>query len=565
MIKCRIIPELVEIWSAYDTAAENFPDTLEPDSVEGRREIISSALNYIKDNGVVPSQQSLGMLQNELIRYDRDNYEGLFGFATNEKETRDLIEQNWDIVSIDEDAKNIAPEANDFPQAPIPSISEGLDSIFDNINDQSRFVRHFQNELTRFAFVNYNLNKLISTNRDLNDSIRMYKNQIFQELAKEIGSPVTQMYAGREFQLEAYNDLIRDARIYFFEDVKDGVFVSTDQDRINAYNKYVILTNFDGFLLRYSKNIIQVARGFVGGHIDPKAGYKYTFNLGKHIKQDYNNELQDINEHVNGAVQMFVNSIPMVDEHNNPTGQYVEFKTFNSLTRIFRNISENNPGITREIRNNPREAIKEIINIAYNNSKTYFKGNDATLYPTFRSVRHAVFDVTNPSSLASLESSITSPDQMNLFSMVLNHINKTSPVSYLQYKYNPETGKYVVSYLDSEAISQKRTDLEKHLMIQSTYDNFSDIFSKHSIAPVEDADGVVSNITFNIGGAHYNYNLSNKALTKNGTIVQDYLSELLSNRSGWGQFFSDVMRKPIDATFIETATEVNDAEDLKDS
>ena len=348
MIKCRIIPELVEIWSAYDTAAENFPDTLEPDSVEGRREIISSALNYIKDNGVVPSQQSLGMLQNELIRYDRDNYEGLFGFATNEKETRDLIEQNWDIVSIDEDAKNIAPEANDFPQAPIPSISEGLDSIFDNINDQSRFVRHFQNELTRFAFVNYNLNKLISTNRDLNDSIRMYKNQIFQELAKEIGSPVTQMYAGREFQLEAYNNLIRDARIYFFEDVKDGVFVSTDQDRINAYNKYVMLTNFDGFLLRYSKNIIQVARGFVGGHIDPKAGYKYTFNLGKHIKQDYNNELQDINEHVNGAVQMFVNSIPMVDEHNNPTGQYVEFKTFNSLTRIFRNISENNPGITRE-------------------------------------------------------------------------------------------------------------------------------------------------------------------------------------------------------------------------
>lgn len=242
--------------------------------------------------------------------------------------------------------------------------------------------------------------------------------------------------------------------------MKDGVFVSTDQDRINAYNKYVMLTNFDGFLLRYSKNIIQVARGFVGGHIDPKAGYKYTFNLGKHIKQDYNNELQDINEHVNGAVQMFVNSIPMVDEHNNPTGQYVEFKTFNSLTRIFRNISESNPGITREIRNNPREAIKEIINIAYNNSKTYFKGNDATLYPTFRSVRRAVFDVTNPSSLASLESSITSPDQMNLFSMILNHINKTSPVSYLQYKYNPDTGKYVVSYLDSESISQKRTDLE---------------------------------------------------------------------------------------------------------
>lgn len=96
-MRYRAISELVEIGAAYDAAIENFPDNLEPDSVEGRREVISSALNYLKDNGIVPSQQSLGLIQNELIRYDRDGYEGIFGFATNEKETRDLIEQNWDI------------------------------------------------------------------------------------------------------------------------------------------------------------------------------------------------------------------------------------------------------------------------------------------------------------------------------------------------------------------------------------------------------------------------------------------------------------------------------------
>ena len=96
-MRYRAISELVEIGAAYDAAIENFPDNLEPDSVEGRREVISSALNYLKNNGIVPSQQSLGLIQNELIRYDRDGYEGIFGFATNEKETRDLIEQNWDI------------------------------------------------------------------------------------------------------------------------------------------------------------------------------------------------------------------------------------------------------------------------------------------------------------------------------------------------------------------------------------------------------------------------------------------------------------------------------------
>ena len=68
MIKCRVVPEITEIGAAYDAAIENFPDNLEPDSVEGRREVISSALNYLKDNGIVPSQQSLGLIQNELIR-----------------------------------------------------------------------------------------------------------------------------------------------------------------------------------------------------------------------------------------------------------------------------------------------------------------------------------------------------------------------------------------------------------------------------------------------------------------------------------------------------------------
>ena len=68
----------------------------------------------------------------------------------------------------------------------------------------------------------------------------------------------------------------------------------------------------------------------MGGHIDPRAGYKYTYNLGKHIKQDYNNELQDMNEHVNGAVQLFINSLPILDIDGKPAGQLVEFKTYQS-------------------------------------------------------------------------------------------------------------------------------------------------------------------------------------------------------------------------------------------
>lgn len=258
----------------------------------------------------------------------------------------------------------------------------------------------------------------MSTTRELNTSIRNYKNELFQSLAKDLGQPTTSMYIGETFQVDEYNKLIDDARIFFYPYTIEGIFKSDDINIINAYNKFVMLTNFDNFLYKHSKDLIQVARGFMGGHVEPRAGYKYTYNLGKHIKQDYNNELQDMNEHVNGAVQLFINSLPILDSNGTPTGQFVEFKTFQSLIRIFRNISESNDGITREIRNNPREAIKEIVKIAYNNRRTYFTGNDATLYPAFNSIYHYIFNKNNPSSLAALESSITSPDQMNIYSMI---------------------------------------------------------------------------------------------------------------------------------------------------
>lgn len=566
MANCKTLPSLEEIGAAYDAAFETLPDDL-LGTVEGRREFISSALNYLKDDcAVVPSNQSLQMIIKELITYDSESYEGAMEFADNVSDVETFVTENWNEVSINEDSKNIAPEANDFPQAPIPSLRDGLSTVFDNINDQERFIRLYQNDIVRFSFVNYNGKngpELVSTTRELNTSIRNYKNELFQSLAKDLGQPTTSMYIGETFQVDEYNKLIDNARIFFYPYTIEGIFKSDDINIINAYNKFVMLTNFDNFLYKHSKDLIQVARGFTGGHVEPRAGYKYTYNLGKHIKQDYNNELQDINEHVNGAVQLFINSLPILDSNGTPTGQFVEFKTFQSLIRIFRNISESNDGITREIRNNPREAIKEIVKIAYNNRRTYFTGNDATLYPAFNSIYHYIFNKNNPSSLAALESSITSPDQMNIYSMILNHINKTSPVSYLQYKYNTDTGAYVVSYLDSEAISQKQSDLEKHLMIQSKFDNYISMFADHGISVNEDQYNQVVSVDFNVGGANYNFNLTSQNLTRNGSLVQDFKSDILGNKQGWSDFLWDVLERPIDSTFLETAVEINNNEDLK--
>lgn len=96
MAKCKTLPSVEEICAAYDAAFENLPDDL-LGTVEGRREFISSALNYLKDDcAVVPSQQSLQMIIKELISYDTENYEGAMEFADNQEDVETLVTEVWD-------------------------------------------------------------------------------------------------------------------------------------------------------------------------------------------------------------------------------------------------------------------------------------------------------------------------------------------------------------------------------------------------------------------------------------------------------------------------------------
>lgn len=95
MAKCKILPSLDDIGIAYEHALENISDEL-IETVEGRRELISSALNYLKDDlAVVPSQQSLQMIIKELINYDTESNDGLMEFEAYREEVETIVTENW--------------------------------------------------------------------------------------------------------------------------------------------------------------------------------------------------------------------------------------------------------------------------------------------------------------------------------------------------------------------------------------------------------------------------------------------------------------------------------------
>ena len=98
MLKCKLIPDLTDVSLAYTNALDKLNDlNLDETTSEGRREFISSALTYLKDNGIVPSQQSLNELTNLLFNYDKNYEDNILGFNTYKSEYTGLIKELWDI------------------------------------------------------------------------------------------------------------------------------------------------------------------------------------------------------------------------------------------------------------------------------------------------------------------------------------------------------------------------------------------------------------------------------------------------------------------------------------
>ena len=129
MANCKTLPTSGEIGAAYEQAFENLSEDLFG-TVEGRREFISSALNYLKDDcAVVPSQQSLQMIVKELISNDTDLYEGAMEFEANKTETQGFVTEEWNkcaetfVVHITRNHGNVEQKLSELiPEDMIPLI-----------------------------------------------------------------------------------------------------------------------------------------------------------------------------------------------------------------------------------------------------------------------------------------------------------------------------------------------------------------------------------------------------------------------------------------------------------
>lgn len=541
---------------SYDLVYDSFFRQIKG-SDDINRDSLSSIINDVRTKSINDnlSPDDINTIKNALIEAAEE-----FDVLLDEVDDIDLnalITSAWESSKREDTSNLVKADEPVILEDEIPLIKDGLFKVFRSVADQEFFLKRSRAALINSVFIDPDNRVLVDTNRSLNESFRSLKNEMGRQLAYYLGVPAQDLYVNKVFNENAYKAIISAAQARFSGHTEGGLFEGTSRTEKQMFEKYLLLTNFDDFLENHFDHLIEIAPLYHGSMVTPKNIEKYTMNLGKHIKQDFSDSetKDDASTHTNGAVQMFVNSIPKINAKGEIIpNEYVMFREFNSLIRVIR---ESGIKSRLNVRDYPSIAIKDVMDQIYKNIPKYFQNEDTILADSFRSIYRAIFDQSNPNSLFSLNTINSKLLKNDIFTMLINHMNKMSPITYVQSLWDNEEGKYDVKVLDSEYLSEKKANLEKHLTLQSINLSYDKINSKYNVVfekSVKDGKEKIIGVQFTIGSDTHNISYSG------GNTTEPVMKEVVKKFTNpeYAEFFKDVFMYNINEAFMDNLVSVND-------
>lgn len=459
---------------------------------------------------------------------------------------RDRIEQAWN-----KQESSQAPVSTDKLvnlDADIPSIKKGLFEIFFNSSDMNNFIRTGKALTIQSIFINPENRTLVTTDRDLNNAVISLHNVLAEKLSKYLKVPYKPIYENRKFNKETYDNLIMKGYLAFSGMIKEGTtqyVFPTKRDREN-FNNYLLLANFDEFIEKFSGDVISIHPIMFGNKNVFAEGNKYTL-ARLHVKQYWDENHDDLNTNTSKVVQQYISSIPEVDSKGNSIpGSTVSFRDFNSLIRLIRDNNFKYKGLLRDY---PNIALKYIMDEIKQDPKRIFRNADYVLRNTFESVYNAVF-ANNPLSVYGITEASNKSTENDLYSMICNHINKMSSTTYKRAYWDKDENMYRVATLTSENLTLQQTSVEKHLSLNASSLDYSDIVSRYNVK-FNTEDNKIESVTFTIGDTAHTISFSGSIPTITEPIVNNF------STSPYVKFFSEVFRLPLDADFMNGLIQVN--------
>lgn len=442
----------------------------------------------------------------------------------------------------------------------VPNITKGLYNIFRDEIDKLRFQSFGRNLIISSSILNILKHTEVTNSNSLNSSMIDLQNYLASELATKLGLEPKNIYNGTDFNETVYNDLVNSARARFSKYISNEKYFFPDSSTRNNFFHYLLLTNFDNFLVKFSKGIVSVRESLMNNHFLFSKGNKY-FLEKTHVKQNFDDDKSGrIEGNVSEYVKRYITSL------QDSKGRNIGFNEFNSLLTIIQDAYTKiqDWGLVRDY---PDIAVKKVMDYIKKSPHLFFTEEFSMLKEPFEVIYNNVFaspDV-NTNSLYSIYTKNNSARKNNLYSMICNHLNKISPAKYEQLTWDSENNTFKANTLSSVNSVNNRKELNRSLAAAIANSDYSPIFEKYQIEFLDRNGNRINDLSEDKIIFYLRYKIPTKANTfvipfgEEGVkgMLSNYFPTSSSDFVAHSDFFNDIFKRNFSKDFYEDIRNLN--------
>ena len=442
----------------------------------------------------------------------------------------------------------------------VPNITKGLYNIFRDEVDKLRFQSFGRNLIVSSSILNILKHTEVTNSNSLNSSMIDLQNYLASELATKLGLEPKNIYNGTDFNETVYNDLVNSARARFSKYINNGKYSFPDSSTRNNFFHYLLLTNFDNFLVKFGKGIVSVRESLMNNHFLFSKGNKY-FIEQTHVKQNFDDDKSGrIEGNVSEYVKRYITSL------QDSKGRNIGFNEFNSLLTIIQDAYTKiqDWGLVRDY---PDIAVKKVMDYIKKSPHLFFTEEFSMLKEPFEVIYNNVFaspDV-NTNSLYSIYTKNNSARKNNLYSMICNHLNKISPAKYEQLTWDSENNIFKANTLSSVNSVNNRKELNRSLAAAIANSDYSSIFEKYQIEFLDRNGNRINDLSEDKIIFYLRYKIPTKANTfvipfgEEGVkgMLSNYFPTSSSDFVAHSDFFNDIFKRNFSKDFYEDIRNLN--------
>ncbi len=454
------------------------------------------------------------------------------------------------IESINNSSVTLSKNDESFEKMIVTTDEDSVEDITENNllkisnTDRESFYKVVRDRLINLSFINKYSNELNIWDKDINKSFISLKNELasnLRDFLKTKGkNPSNSVIFTETTNHAELNALLKDFNTYFFSKV-DGSVNLNSSDKEIVYD-YLLLSNFDEVIYQHPdlKSVIGIST-FLNSENNFN---KYTFNFGLQKNVDFSDNLENIESYTNKIVKYYIESIKSSDNRNT-----LKFNDFNGMINHLKSL--NYFDYTKLDALNTDGGISNIFNIIYNtmnSGKNYdlFSGKNSQYKNVFLSIYENIFNEKNDSSLITLTKKL-SPDLLNinknnLFNMIVNHINKTTPINYVTTFYNKENNRYETVELETANLKNIIFNVKSNLTANINEDFLKNI-NKYKVY-VDELGGKYSKINFFINDDKFSVDFNDYTeIYLNDKLIDKatFANVLRDNSDKFSELFRDIL------------------------